>query len=405
MRKIVWEILVEVFVNRQYSNLLLRKRLEDLSDVDKGLATTIVYGTIQNYRYLNYQFSGLVKANLDKEISVLLMMSIYQFYFLDKVPDYSVVDEAVKIAKDYKQGGYKNLVNAVLRNVLRQKELKSDDLGIKYSFPSYLVKMFESQYGREKTIEILENSNKPSSINLRYNPLKISDSELLKDPKMSLVNRMQVKYDGNILKTLYLKKGQIVIQDESSQEVAYFVEPSKNDRIYDMCAAPGTKTSQIAALMENQGEIIAGDVHQHRVELMDGAFERLGIKNVKTMMLDGTKAVEQFGEKYFDKVLIDAPCSGLGVLRRKPEIKVFINPKNIDELVSIQAQLLEVGSKLVKDGGYLIYSTCTLNTKENQRQLSNFLEKHPEYIMEKEKEIIIGDNDGDGFYIARLKRV
>lgn len=402
-RLLAYQILSGVFLERQYANLLLRQKLTDVNDLDKSLVTQIVYGTIQYQRYLRFQYQDFVKHKLDERTLILLDMSVYQMVFLDKVPAYAAVNEAVDISKQFHTSA---IVNGILRNFLRRGVLACDNIAIAYSFPDWIVKLFVSQYGREVAVDILKASNQSSRVMLRYNRLKVLKEDLLKDSNFSEGNSTdEVVYRGNILTTDYFKKGEVIIQDSSSQEVALVLDPKSGDKVLDVCAAPGTKTSHIAGLMNNQGEIIALDINRTRLDLLEKSLTRLGVECVKTMVLDAKLTNKNFEANSFDRILVDAPCSGLGVLKRKPEIKYFVTPKSMDELVTLQKEILAGVVGLLKIGGRLVYSTCTLNQKENQKQIANFIETYPEYQLETEKVIFPDEKNGDGFYIASLIRV
>lgn len=396
------EILAAVVQKHQYANLLLRHQLADLNDADKRLTTQIVYGTIQNYRYLRFQYQDYVQHKMNVRLKIIIDMSIYQLFFLDKVPPYAIVNEAVNLAKPYHG---EKVVNGILRNVIARGEIKSSDIGIIYSFPEWIVELFSSQYGEEATKKIFAASNKASKVSLRYNQLKTTKELLAKDPLFEFVRDTdQLYYRGNIITTDYWKNGQVVIQDGSSQFVALTVNPQAGEKILDACAAPGTKTTHMASIMANNGEIVALDIHPHRLELLKQAMKKTGATCIVPLLIDAKDIAQHYSNEYFDKILVDAPCSGLGVLRRKPEIKLFLTPKAIDQLEIVQMDILLGVAKLLRIGGKLIYSTCTLNQKENQKLMRKFIVAHPDYQLISEKVIFPYEGDDDGFYIATLIR-
>lgn len=406
-----YEVLKEIVIYRKYSNLVLRSSLDDVNDIDKKLITYIVYGSIQNYDYLLYQWSDLIKKKPSKEVEILLNMSIYQILFMDKLPEYAIVNEAVDIAKTIEYGKYYKMVNAILREVLRRKErlLEGSELeilAIKTSHPLWLLKMWSKQYGLDIMNRIVKDNNKQANSAARANTMKCSINDILANEKFTrgIIDNC-VYYDGgNIANTEEFKKGLLTIQDEASQLVAVFMQPKENERILDTCGAPGTKTTHIAELMNDKGEIIALDIHQHRVELIKNSCKRLGIGSIDARCDDACSIDEQdYG--LFDRILVDAPCSGYGVIRRKPDIKLHMNSNDMDEIIQLQKGILNNTCKLLKSGGILVYSTCTLNKKENELQIKNFIEENKEFILVEEKTIFPFELDSDGFYMAKLLKV
>ncbi|MFV0254589.1 MAG: 16S rRNA (cytosine(967)-C(5))-methyltransferase RsmB [Erysipelotrichaceae bacterium] len=401
MRKIVYKILLEVYKHKKYANLLLKNELKEVSEQDKALITNIVYGTIQNYRLIRYQYEDLLNQKTSTDLKVLLDMSVYQLLWLDKVPSYAIINEAVEIAKVRKQDKF---TNAILRKVLARGFIDTKDLSVKYSLPNWLILMIEKQYDKKYLQNFLALVNTQAKIHLRYNSLLTNKTELLKDQRFASGPLDSLEYHGNIINTDYFKKGLVTIQDLSSQEVALFLQPQPNDRILDVCAAPGSKTTHLAMLMANKGEIIALDLYEHRIELLKQQLKKLKITNVSAIRMDALTLSENFELASFDKVLVDAPCSGLGVIRRKPDIKMFIEPKNLDELEILQFNLLQEAAKMLKIDGELVYSTCTINKKENSKLIQKFLNSHCNYQLVKEKEISLSENN-DGFYLAKLRKI
>ena len=407
VREIAYRCLCDTLLNQKYANLSLRSLGEDLSEVDKSLATQLVYGTLRNYRYVRYQWSLYVKKAPTEELSILLDMSTYQLYLLDKLPSYAVVNEAVEIAKGISGGNYVSLVNAVLRKVAEngpQRVNETDEvtkMGVETSQPDWLIRLWLAHYGKKAMSDIAWDCLNDGKVALRANTLLTSEKELLQDPRFSQGDIPGcLYYDGNVLNTDYFRKNLVIIQSESSQQVVQIVDPRKNERILDMCAAPGTKTVQMAMAVENQAEIYAFDVYQQRVDLIKEACEKYGTTCVNAMCADSRKLPVTLPLYYFDKVLLDAPCSGLGTLKHKPEIKINLKPEDIDEIVQLQSQLLDAAALMVKNGGHLTYSTCTLNKKENEKQIESFLLHHNDFELVYQRTIFPYENDSDGFYIA-----
>ena len=407
-RQIAYQCLCDTMLRKQYASLNMRS-LNVESEQDRSLITHIVYGTLRNYRYVRYQWASYVRKMPSKEIRVLLDMSTYQLLMLDKVPAYAVVNEAVEMAEKINGGSFSKLVNAVLHKIAENGEIRVNEndeavkLAIETSHPDWLVKMWEAHYGKEVMEKIVWDDLKEGRLAMRANTFLTDEASLLKDEHFTAGKTPgSLYYEGNILNTAYFRDDLVIIQSESSQEVAQVVAPRKGDRILDMCSAPGTKGIQMAMMVHNDAEITAVDVHQHRIDLIEKALEKYGINCVKTMCADSRKLPALLPLHSFDKVLLDAPCSGLGTLKHKPEIKSSITSEDIDDIVILQQQLLEAASLMVANGGTLTYSTCTLNRKENDRQIKGFLALHPEFELKFEKTIFPFESDSDGFYIANM---
>lgn len=392
-RKIAYEILKDVFLNNSYSGLLLRNNLNECNEKDKSLITQIVYGTIRNYRLLSFQYSNLISKKVSKEIDILLSMSIYQLFMMDKIPNYAVVNEAVSLTNN------KSFVNAILRKVIKQGFKQTDNLSIKYSLPDFIINLWKSHYGENICVKIAGNLLKESKVYGRINSLKTNKEELSKDKKIKFIDDFCFEYDGNLILSQYFKDGKVIIQDYSSQQVCKYLELKENLYVLDLCAAPGTKTSQIAMMMNNTGKIVAVDIHEHRVKLIEGLIEKLNIKNVDCVVCDA-KNVDN--DIKFDRILVDAPCSGIGVLKGKPDIKLKLNPEDLDEIVKIQKEILNSCKNKLNVNGILVYSTCTLNKKENERQIELFVKENPNFELIEQRCIFPFEFDSDGFYIAKL---
>ena len=402
-----FQILKKVMLEDGYASLLMRNRFSNATKQEIALVTTLVYGTLQNQYFVRYQWEYLVNKKVSKEIGILLDMSVYQLWKLDKIPAYACINDAVNISKKIAGGSYSNLVNAVLRNVVRNgfKEVVGDEvkqLSLMTSHPEWLIRMWKAHYGWDVTKSLCEYSLLVKPMVARVNPLLASKEELLKNPKFTegKLAPMALYYDGNLLDSEEYKSGKVSIQDEASQMVACLVDPKDDDCILDMCAAPGTKAIQMAQMMHNKGRIVCLDIHKHRVELIQKGVEKHGISIIEAKCMDATTC-DSLNES-FDKVVLDAPCSGLGVLGQKPDLKLRIQPENVDEIVALQKELLETASTVLKDGGTLVYSTCTLNKKENEKQVENFLKRHEEFTLVSQRSYFPYEFDSDGFYMAKL---
>ena len=413
-REVALEILLKYHNEHSYLNITLNEYLKNstLSRNDKDLVTRIVYGTVQNMIYLEYQLEPYIKnKKVKSREKMILLMSLYQLIFLDKVPEYAIIDEAVKLAK--KKNFYAGkFINAILRNYLRngKRKIETKDelekLSIETSHPLWLVKMFTKQYDYETAKKICIHDNTPPGRTARVNTLKTNKSTLLKEgcfnngnlaPDALLYNA------GNIAESIYFKEGLVTIQDESSQLVAPLLSPSENDLVLDMCCAPGSKTTHLAALMNNKGKIIACDLFEHKIKLVKENLKRLNISNVELHAIEATSLQKTYLEGSFHKILSDAPCSGLGVMKRKPEIK-YHDSSVMDTIIPLQAKLLDNAYYLLKNNGKMVYSTCTINKKENEQMIKKFLDKYPDMKIVEERKILPFVYDSDGFYMCKLEK-
>ena len=400
-RQYALNVLEQVVVNHGYANLLLRKQM-DFSVQDMGLISEIVYGTLRNYTWLEYQWKHFAKSVRPKT-AVLLNMSVYQMLYLDKVPDYAVINEAVEMSskKD------KSFVNAVLRKVQKQQEraIESTDeietAALRFSHPLWLLKLWSAHYGKETALKIAEHDQTRGQVYGRINTLKITKEELQKDERVHFLNDISFTFDGNLTDTDWFRNGQVIIQDIASAMIPEYLEAEPGMRVLDVCAAPGTKTQEIAMLMKDTGRIDACDLYEHRVELISRLMERTGVSIVNAQVRDGTQPAQ---DVLYDRILADVPCSGLGDLRGKPEIRLHTSPEDLDELAVIQKKILAASAQSLKPGGILVYSTCTLNRKENENQIALFLKEHPEFTLMKEKTFFPFELNSDGFYVAQLKK-
>ncbi|WP_409292181.1 16S rRNA (cytosine(967)-C(5))-methyltransferase RsmB [Peribacillus sp. SCS-37] len=439
VRQIALEVLDSVERNQSYSNLLLNKMItkHKLSGLDAGLLTELTYGTIQRKMTLDYYLSPFVKFNKTQGWIVnLLRLSLYQMVYLDKIPDHAVLFEAVEIAKKRGHKGNTSMVNGVLRNIQRKGILPLDDIkdrteriSIETSHPIWIVERWVEQFGYEKTREMcMENLLAPVQT-ARVNIRKASRNEalsLLREEGFE-VEASQVTPDGikalrgNLTHSEAFNAGFFTIQDESSMLVGYALGAEGDEQVLDACAAPGGKSTHIAERLSDKGRVVSLDLHEHKVKLINEQAERLGLTNIKTRVYNSKKVQEIFGLGQFSRILIDAPCSGLGVMRRKPDIKYTKTEKDIASLAGIQLELLNAAAPLVQKGGTLVYSTCTVEKEENENVAQRFLEEHPEYeedLSLRERlplpaqplvsghmiQVLPQDFGSDGFFIASFKR-
>lgn len=436
-RELAFKVLVDIESNNNYSNISINKHFKniDISNNERGLATEIIYGVVEKKIYLDYIIDKLSKIKVQKlsnYVKIFLRMGIYQIVFLD-ISDYASVNETVNLAKKYdkKSSGF---VNAILRNLIRNKDeiLKIDAenenmyYSIKYSYSPWMIKTFIKDFGKEFTEDLLEANNERSNLYIRVNTLKITREKLMKEfDKISIksykVNdieeALRVENLKNIENNDLFKKGFFTIQDISSMIVGKVMNPNKNSRVLDLCSAPGGKTTHIATLMENTGEVVSRDIFDHKLKLIKNSVDRLGLTNVKIEKSDASVIDKNIIEN-FDYVLCDVPCSGLGIIKRKPEIK-YKSKEEIKDLPKLQYDILENASKYLKVGGVLIYSTCTILDSENISNVYKFLENNKNFELSKINEVNIdleNQENGylkiypnihnmDGFFIAKLKKV
>ena len=428
-RNIALKVLEDVFINQAYSNIALNKHLKgsQLSATDKGLVTELVYGTVARKLTLEWYLSHFIedRDKLDNWLYVLLLMSIYQLQYLDKVPDHAVVNEAVELAKLRKKGSEK-LVNAVLRRILREGlpdiasiKRKNKRDSIAYSLPVWLVSKLKEEYGEERAQAIFESLLKRNKASIRVIDLSRKEEikTLLSANDSILSNTGLVKEQGQFAGHHLFAEGAITIQDESSQLVAPTLYLQGEEQVLDACAAPGGKTAHMASYLTT-GQVTALDLYDHKLNLIQENAERLGVSDrVRTEKLDARKVHDFFGQNCFDRILVDAPCSGIGLLRRKPDIKYNKETADFMSLQEIQLEILGSVCQTLRKGGIITYSTCTIVSEENFQVIQTFLERHPEFEqvkLEHECKDILKDGcilitpelyGSDGFFISQFRKI
>lgn len=435
-RKLARQIVQRVLEEGAYSNLVLSKELnnKEIDEKDKGLITEIVYGTLRRKRTLDVLIGNFVKDInlLDPRILNILRVAIYQMYFLDKVPEYAACNEAVEEAKEVSEEAAK-LVNGILRNYIRdEKEIivpgnRIDELAYKFSFQPWMIRLFIKQYGEEKTMKLMAGLNETPKVSVRVNEFKSEYDEVFErlenmgynvEEGYACPEAIAIKGGKSIEDNELFKEGLITVQDESAMIVAPLLDVKEGEKVLDLCAAPGGKTTHIGELLNNTGEVIAFDLHENKLSLIEENAKRLGLSNIKCKAMDATKLNTDY-ISYADKVLIDVPCSGLGIIRKKPEIKWNKTRQDLRDLVNVQRDIMENAWQYLKPNGTLIYSTCTLNKEENEDNIKWFLSKYNDAKIEK---IYIGNNSNflyndngsltilpndfmDGFFIAKIKKI
>ena len=412
-----------------YSNIVLNDAFREffLSPKEKAFMTEIFYGVIRNKKFLDYIIDIYTKDIRKEWIRNLLRISIYQITFMDS-DNKGVVWEATELAKKYSIGISK-FINGTLRNYLRNKDSELKKLNdeknydVLYSIPKWFCDVLEKQYGNENLKQAITSLKKIPYLSVRVNKLKYSEEEfeeILKEKDIQIIKKVDTVYyvnSGLIINSEEFKAGKIIAQDASSYLAAKNLGVMPNELVLDICAAPGGKTAVLAEEMKNSGEVIAIDIHQHKIKLIDTNMKKLGINIVKAIVMDARNVNKQ-GRK-FDKILVDVPCSGYGVIRKKPEILYSKNKENVEELAKLQLEILNSAADILKDGGELIYSTCTITNEENTNNIEKFLEERKEFKVEKLRipESVLGDYDKfggfcinykeeimDNFYIIKLKK-
>ena len=378
------------FVDKgSYSNIVLNDAFKEfyLTAKEKAFITEIFYGVLRNKNFLDYMIEKNTKVIKKEWIRNLLRISIYQLTFMSSDAK-GVVWEATEIAK--KHGiAISKFINGTLRNYLRNKDLEIKKLHdeknyeILYSIPQYFCDILEKQYGSENLNQAIISLKKIPYLSVRVNKLKYSEEEFeefLKEKDIQIIKKVDTVYyvnSGLIINSKEFKEGKIIAQDASSYLAAKNLGAKPNELVLDICAAPGGKTAVLAEEMKNKGEIIAIDIHQHKKKLIEENMKKLGIDIVKATVLDARNVNKQ-GRK-FDKILVDVPCSGYGVIRKKPEILYTKNRENVEELASLQLEILKSAADILKDGGELIYSTCTIISQENTENVEKFLNERKEF--------------------------
>ena len=437
-RELALQTLTDILIDGAYSNHALSEQIEknELTVQDKNFMTELVYGTLQHEQLLNFYVTPFFNGKVKAWVRILIQMTLYQMLFLDSVPEHAAISEAVKIAK--KRGGQFNgkLVNAILRELTRTPlpsldtiKDEAERLAVETSHPLWLIKLWSKQFGWEKTIQMARANNERVNVTIRVNGVRGTREELKQKLESegitceygNLSQDALVILKGNVIKTKDFEQGWFYVQDESSMLVARALKPKHHSKVLDTCSAPGGKTTHVAELMRQTGTVYAHDVYEHKIKLIEDNVKRLGLTNVVATLQDATTLNERYESDSFDAVLVDAPCSGLGILRRHPEVKITKQPSDLDEIMMIQKKILNTVAPLVKVGGTLVYSTCTVNRKENDKMVGQFLAQHPEYeldptlvnrlpevLHEQTKKGMVqlfpGDYQTDGFFIACLKR-
>ena len=425
-------VLLQIWEEQAYTAIALNRVLRQakLGEADRRFATELANGAVKTRGTLDFILGRLVNRPLRKlepVVHYILHLGLYQIFYLDRIPDSAACNESVNLTKKFSHQGTDKFVNGVLRSSIRQKEVLREkireDVSLRLSHPQWLVQRWRKQFGEEETEALCCWDNEPASLCLRVNTLMTARDALLQDLReMGCEGEVSLWCPDGIVITkspglpalLQNFPHSFYVQDESSMLPALLLQPKAGEQILDMCAAPGGKSTHIAALMENKGWVTACDIYPHKLKLIEENAKRLKLDNIKTELHDGTVLREEWIGK-FDRVLVDAPCSGLGVLRRRAEARWVKKEKDLREFPALQQRILENAGRYVKTGGVLVYSTCTLEESENGKQIEIFLQNHGEWKQagfahprsgEVVKELqLYPQRDGvDGFYFTLLKK-
>lgn len=404
-RLIAFETLYKIFQNNSFSNIALDNALKDCTE-NKAFISALVYGVVERKLTLDYFINKYVAAPPKPKIMTVLRLGAYQLLFMDKVPSNAAINESVKLTREIKQNYYTKLVNAVLHKIDNDRQIP-DDLSIKYSVPAHLINMWSKQYGREVTESFLPALNERPPIFAVPNTLYADADELCYEllaegVDAQVTDEIVLIHSGiDLKKSKAFKNGLFYIEDLSSYNCAKALGAKNNDIVIDVCSAPGGKAFTIAQTMENNGKILCFDLYESRVNLIRQGAERLGLTIINASVNDAACFNENI--PMADKILCDVPCSGFGIVRRKPEIR-YKDLDSIKELPEIQGRILQVSSGYLKNGGRLVYSTCTLNKKENENVVHNFLKNNKGFELEYDKTVFPAKLGGDGFYYAVINK-
>ncbi|NLM46989.1 MAG: 16S rRNA (cytosine(967)-C(5))-methyltransferase RsmB [Firmicutes bacterium] len=426
-----------------YVNLALAKVLarHALDERDKRLAAEITYGVVTYKLTLDWiimQLTGRPADKLDRPVLLVLYIGLYQLFYLDKIPAPAAVHTSVELIKKTKKHALAGFVNGVLRGALRRKnslpwpdkrENTAEYMSLRYAHPRWMVKRWLGRFSPGETEKLLLANNTAPPVTVRVNTLRTDRESLLSRLAAEGVEAeagrlapeaVIIKNSSGLGSLASYREGLFQVQGESAVLASRILAPAPGSRVLDMCSAPGGKTTHLAALMQNRGEIVALDVYPHRLELVRANAKRLGADIITTVLLDGREITpKQYG--LFDYILLDAPCSGLGVIRRKPDIKWRRRENEIPALAALQKELLERAAAVLAPGGVLVYSTCTNEPEETTEQLDAFLVRHPEFSPSpfavslppnRQRQEVSGSiqlyphvHDVDGFFLARLQKV
>ncbi len=437
-RRLAVAVLDRVFRTDGYADVILDAYLTevDLSSRDRALASELVYGTLRWKKWLDYMLRHAYHkdwSEVPARVRLILEVGLYQILFLTRIPDHAAVNESVKAAFDEKGRAWGRVVNAVLRAIIRNPDLRTPPpvdenpvraIAVRWSHPEWLVQRWIDTWGVERTLSLCRANNQRPRMGIRVNRMKGTKDDVLEairgcglnaEPSDFLDAFFTLRKGGDLLRFPAFEDGLFSVQDESAGFVGKLMNPQRGERIIDLTAAPGGKAMHMAELAHDQLTIVAVDVHMNRVLKIRENQERLGLKSIHAVVADGRR----FGGKAVDKVLVDAPCSGLGVIRKRGELRWRRKPGDIPKMVTIQKELLRSGAAMLQKDGILVYSTCTILPEENVAVANHFLQENPDFTVEKAHSFVDSrvvspqgfvetwpDRHGmDGSFAVRFRRV
>ena len=423
-RSAALSVLRRVEEDGAYSNLELDRLLKSgrVEERERGLTTKLVYGTLQNRLLLDQVLRGFIRRGYNRlkpAVKNALRMAVYQILMLDSIPDYAAIDAAVSQVRkaDRRSAG---LSNASLRNIAGNRERILKDISeapaeVRASVPDWIADLYRRSYG-EDADKILEMTGTRPPLAVRANTLVNTRAELVEKLAAEGIgsSSAQLGRDSLIIEESELPAGGIdalasfqdggfIVQDAGAALIGEILDPQPGSAVADLCAAPGGKTTHLSALMDNTGTVLAGDLHENRLELIRENARRLGCTNIEAVKLDAAAAPGEDQQERFDAVLLDAPCSGLGIIRRKPDIRYRVVQEDLAELEKLQSEMLDSADLRLKPGGRMVYSTCTVNPGENGDQVRRFLKRHPDYTVLTERQTSPLEQ-ADCFYMCELKK-
>ncbi|MGL5260346.1 MAG: 16S rRNA (cytosine(967)-C(5))-methyltransferase RsmB [Lachnospiraceae bacterium] len=444
-REIILEMLLEIFGNKEYSHIVVKNVLDKYNYLDnreKAFIKKCVDGTVERTIQIDYvieQFSSVKVQKMKPAIRAIMRMAVYQILFLDHVPDSAACNEAVKLTQKKKYTALKGFVNGVLRNIVRKKEeLQYPDrekdpikyMSIMYSMPQFLVEKWQKEFGVEKTVSILEGFLEERSITIRMKESIVGEE--LKKRLLAfeehgvewtvhpyLLYAYQLKHAFNIKEVPGFLEGDFTVQDVSSMLVGEIAKVKEEDQILDVCAAPGGKSLHVAEKLKGTGHVISRDVSDYKIRFIEESMERMKLTNLETQVFDA-RVLDESCINQYDIVLLDVPCSGLGVIGKKSDIKYHATPESLMEITRLQKEIIDTVVQYVKNNGTLVYSTCTIVEEENCEMIQYICEKYG-FIVEDIKEslpeelqkedttygltLLPGIHKADGFFMSRLRKI
>lgn len=427
VRELILDVLLEITKNGEYSHIAIKNTLDKyqyLEKQERSFLTRVCEGTLENMILIDYiinQFSKVKVNKMKPVIRCILRSSVYELKFMDSVPVSATCNEAVKLAQKKGFHNLKGFVNGVLRNISRNLEQISmpDEtkepvkwLSVKYSIPEWLIEKWQKQYDKAQLEEMFQAFLEKSATSIRVNTEKTTKEALVKELEAENITVMD---NEEVPNALYIdgydflsgitafQEGKFYVQDLSSMLVSLWAQPKEGAQVIDVCAAPGGKSIHMAELLHGTGMVEARDLTEYKVSLIEENIERCGLKNIRAKQADA-RILEKDSMKTADIVIADLPCSGLGVIGKKPDIKYKMSEEKCAQLAALQREILHTVQNYVKSGGVFMYSTCTINPQENEENVQCFLKEHADFELERQQQILPKKGKNDGFFLARMVR-